>query len=65
MQEKETKLTNGDDELLTRREACVYLHVSQSMLDVHLSIPKVRIGRKVLYKKSTLNHYIDGAETNE
>lgn len=36
-------------ELLSRAEACKFLHVSQSMLDAHLKIPKVRIGRKVLY----------------
>lgn len=52
-------------ELLTRAEACQFLHVSQSMLDTHLNIPKVRIGRKVLYTKTALVNFIKGAQTNE
>ena len=50
--------------LLSRAEACKFLRVSQSMLDSHLSIPKVRIGRKVFYSKATLISFIKEAESN-
>ena len=46
----ESSVNTTNDELLTRQDACKYLHVSQATLDSHLSIPKVRIGRRVLYQ---------------
>lgn len=52
-------------ELLSRAEACKFLHVSQSMLDAHLKIPKVRIGRKVLYTKASLIKFINETKTDE
>lgn len=52
-------------ELLSRAEACKFLHVSQSMLDAHLKIPKIRIGRKVLYTKASLIKFINEAKTDE
>jgi hypothetical protein len=52
-------------ELLSRTDASKYLHISQSMLDAHLKIPKIRIGRKVFYKKSSLVAFINEAETDE
>ena len=52
-------------ELLSRAEACKFLHVSQSMLDAHLKIPKVRIGRKVLYTKASLIIFINETKTDE
>lgn len=56
----------GEDvELLSRAEACQFLRVSQSLLDAHLKIPKIRIGRKVLYSKASLIHFLKEAESNE
>ena len=52
-------------ELLSRAEACKFLHISQSMLDAHLKIPKVRIGRKVLYTKASLIKFINETKTDE
>lgn len=52
-------------ELLSRAEACKFLHVSQSMLDAHLKIPKIRIGRKVLYTKASLIKFINETKTDE
>lgn len=65
---QETKVSTIDNqeiELLSRADACRFLHVSQSMLDAHLSIPKVRIGRKVLYTKAALIAFIQEAQSNE
>ena len=62
------KLDNSsipDVELLSRSEACKFLHVSQSMLDTHLKIPKVRIGHKVLYTKKALLIFLEEAQSNE
>ena len=52
-------------ELLSRAQACKFLHISQSMLDAHLKIPKVRIGRKVLYTKASLIKFINETKTDE
>ena len=60
-----TSLPQEQFELLSRAEACKFLHVSQSMLDVHLKIPKVRIGRKVLYTKASLIKFINEAKADE
>lgn len=63
--ESAAKDENFEVELLTRAEACKFLHVSQSMLDAHLKIPKVRIGRRVLYTKAALVAFIREAESHE
>ena len=60
-----TSLPQEQFELLSRAEACKFLHVSQSMLDAHLKIPKVRIGRKVLYTKASLIKFINETKTDE
>ena len=60
-----TSLPQAQFELLSRAEACKFLHVSQSMLDAHLKIPKVRIGRKVLYTKASLIKFINEAKADE
>ena len=60
-----TSLPQEQFELLSRVEACKFLHVSQSMLDAHLKIPKVRIGRKVLYTKASLIKFINEAKADE
>ncbi|MGI5092771.1 helix-turn-helix domain-containing protein [Treponema socranskii] len=60
-----TSLPQEQFELLSRAEACKFLHVSQSMLDAHLKIPKVRIGRKVLYTKASLIKFINEAKADE
>ena len=60
-----TSLPQEQFELLSRAEACKFLHVSQSMLDAHLKIPKVRIGRKVLYTKASLIKFIIEAKADE
>ena len=60
-----TSLPQEQFELLSRAEACKFLHVSQSMLDAHLKIPKVRIGRKVLYTEASLIKFINETKTDE
>ena len=60
-----TSLPQEQFELLSRAEACKFLHVSQSILDAHLKIPKVRIGRKVLYTKASLIKFINEAKADE
>ena len=60
-----TSLPQEQFELLSRAETCKFLHVSQSMLDAHLKIPKVRIGRKVLYTKASLIKFINEAKADE
>ena len=60
-----TSLPQEQFELLSRAEACKFLHVSQSMLDAHLKIPKVRIGKKVLYTKASLIKFINEAKADE
>ena len=60
-----TSLPQEQFELLSRAEACKFLHISQSMLDAHLKIPKVRIGRKVLYTKASLIKFINEAKADE
>ena len=60
-----TSLPQEQFELLSRAEACKFLHVSQSMLDTHLKIPKIRIGRKVLYTKASLIKFINEAKADE
>ena len=60
-----TSLPQEQFELLSRAEACKFLHVSQSMLEAHLKIPKVRIGRKVLYTKASLIKFINEAKADE
>lgn len=52
-------------ELLTRREAAAYLGVSEQTLAIwkctgRYSLPYVKIGRLVKYRKSDLDAFIEG-----
>ena len=44
-------------ELFSRKEAAVYLRICKTTLD-SLMIPRIKIRRRVLYKKSTLDLWI-------
>ncbi|MDR0475112.1 MAG: helix-turn-helix domain-containing protein [Treponema sp.] len=45
-------------ELLTRKEAAVYLRICRSTLDT-LVIPRIKIRRRVLFRRSDLNQWLD------
>ncbi len=50
-------IVNEDIDLLTRKETCQMLRISQSFLDAHIKdLPKIKLGRRVLYgRKSVLD----------
>jgi excisionase family DNA binding protein len=51
-------MTNHD-ELLDRKEAARYLHVSDRTLDRIGEIPRIKIGdRKIFFRRSDLANYI-------
>jgi len=56
---KITKIT------LTRKEAAAYLGIHTNSLDNHTEIPRLRIGRKVLFRKDTLDKYLSEKESGE
>jgi DNA-directed RNA polymerase subunit N (RpoN/RPB10) len=43
---------------LDRKEAAVYLHICKTTLD-NLGITRIKIRRRVLYKKSELDKWLD------
>jgi len=45
-------------ELFNRKEAAVYLRICLSTLD-HLMIPRIKIRRRVLYRRSELDRWLD------
>ncbi len=48
----------GTPELLSRREAAIYLGVCRATLD-RLDIPKTRIRHRVMFKREVLKQWID------
>ena len=51
-----TDLVNAD--ILSRREAAVFLGVCLTTLD-RLDIPRTRIRHRVMYKREALNRWVD------
>jgi predicted DNA-binding transcriptional regulator AlpA len=45
-------------ELLDRKETAKYLRICKSTLD-NLMIPRIKIRRRVLYRRSELNQWLD------
>ena len=48
----------GNAEILSRREAAIFLGICRNTLD-RLDIPRTKIGRRVLFKRDVLNKWID------
>jgi hypothetical protein len=46
------------EEILSRREAASYLGICLTLLD-RSSIPRSKIGKRVLFQKSVLNKYLE------
>jgi hypothetical protein len=57
---QEVKETIGA--VLTRREAAEYLRVCLSCLD-RLGVPRIKVRRKVLYRRDTLDQWLAENET--
>jgi len=56
------------ERLYTRKESCVRLHCSLSTLEKLIrqgELPVVRMGRKILLRESTLQHWIESHEQRE
>lgn len=47
---------------ITCQEAADYIGVHVNFLYLHKEIPHVRIGRKILYRKSAIDEYLAGLE---
>jgi len=56
--------TNTEKQTLTRIEAANYLGIHLNTLDKS-SIPRVRIGRRVLFNRKTLEKLLGDKEQNE
>lgn len=50
---------------LTYKEAAAYIGIHINTLYRHQEIPHIHFGRKVLYKKSTLDKYFEDLEQKE
>jgi hypothetical protein len=51
--------TNLD--ILNRRQASEYMGICRASLD-RLNVPKIKVGRRVLYKKATLEKWLSDHE---
>ncbi|MDR2899943.1 MAG: helix-turn-helix domain-containing protein [Treponema sp.] len=49
----------GTLEVLSRREAALYLGVCESTLDRLDDLPRIRIRHRVMFKREMLNKWID------
>ncbi|GMO27592.1 MAG: hypothetical protein Ta2B_08280 [Termitinemataceae bacterium] len=58
----ENAVTTTASELLTRKQAAAYLTLCITSLE-RLGIPHTQLGRRVLYRKSTLDKWIEQHET--
>jgi excisionase family DNA binding protein len=45
-------------ELLSRKEAAVYLRICKTTLD-NLTLPRIKVRRRVLFRRSDLNQWLD------
>jgi len=59
--EPEPAITDRDNvpDILSRKATAKYLGICESTLD-RLTIPKTRIGRRVMYKRDVLKKWVDG-----
>ena len=48
----------GTSDILSRREAAVYLGICKATLD-HLDIPRTRVGHRIMYKRDVLKKWVD------
>jgi hypothetical protein len=51
--------TQTTSDILTRAAAAEYLHICKTTLDRQTDIPRVRIGKRVLFKKVSLDKWLD------
>jgi excisionase family DNA binding protein len=51
--------TQTTSDVLTRAAAAEYLHICKTTLDRQADIPRVRIGKRVLFKKTALDKWLD------
>jgi excisionase family DNA binding protein len=51
--------TQTTPEVLSRDAAAEYLHICKTTLDRQADIPRVRIGKRVLFKKTALDKWLD------
>jgi hypothetical protein len=47
--------------ILTRAQVAEYLHICKSSLD-RAGLPSIRIGRRILYRKATLDQWLERHE---
>jgi len=53
---------NNDTQLLTRKEAASFLKIGLSLFD-KMEIPGIKIGRRVVFRKSALESWLAERET--
>jgi excisionase family DNA binding protein len=51
--------TQTTSDVLTRAAAAEYLHICKTTLDRQADILRVRIGKRVLFKKTALDKWLD------
>jgi excisionase family DNA binding protein len=56
-----------EDRLLTKKEVSEYLRVSRSTLDHRLmkEIPYIKLGKRVLFRKSVIDKYLEKKTVNK
>jgi excisionase family DNA binding protein len=47
---------------LSHREAAAYLGIHENTLHLHVEIPRLRIGGRVLYRRETLDRFLAESE---
>lgn len=60
-------LSVNEERLLTKKEVLEYLRVSRSTLDHSLmkKIPYIKLGKRVLFRKSDIDAYLDKKTINK
>jgi predicted DNA-binding transcriptional regulator AlpA len=48
----------GTPDILSRREAAIFLGICRTTLD-RLDIPRTKVGRRVMYKREVINKWLD------
>jgi excisionase family DNA binding protein len=55
-------VSNQFPDVLTRKQAAEYLHVCRTTLD-RLDLPRIQVRRRVLFKKTALDTWLDQHST--
>lgn len=50
-------------DILSRAETAAYLHIGRSSLDKIKDLPRIKIGRRTLFRRSVLDKWLSEHET--